>query len=28
MALYRPESLNDSPKFTAALAEVAKRCLA
>jgi protoporphyrin/coproporphyrin ferrochelatase len=26
--LSRPESLNDSPKFTAALAEVAKRCLA
>jgi ferrochelatase len=28
MALFRPQSLNDSPKFTAALAEVAKRCLA
>lgn len=28
MTLSRPESLNDSPKFTAALAEVAKRCLA
>lgn len=28
MALSRPQSLNDSPKFTAALAEVAKRCLA
>jgi ferrochelatase len=25
--LRRPESLNDSPSFTAALAEVAKRCL-
>ena len=28
MALSRPQSLNDSPKFTAALAAVAKRCLA
>ena len=28
IALSRPESLNDSPTFTAALAEVAKRCLA
>jgi len=28
IALRRPESLNDSPTFTAALAEVAKRCLA
>ena len=28
ISLLRPESLNDSPKFTAALAEVAKRCLA
>jgi ferrochelatase len=28
IALSRPESLNDSPQFTAALAEVAKRCLA
>jgi protoporphyrin/coproporphyrin ferrochelatase len=28
IALRRPESLNDSPKFTAALAEVAQRCLA
>jgi ferrochelatase len=27
MTLLRPESLNDSPTFTAALAEVAKRCL-
>ena len=27
IALSRPESLNDSPTFTAALAEVAKRCL-
>jgi len=27
IALSRPQSLNDSPKFTAALAEVAKRCL-
>jgi protoporphyrin/coproporphyrin ferrochelatase len=27
ISLLRPESLNDSPKFTAALAEVAKRCL-
>ena len=27
IALYRPESLNDSPTFTAALAEVARRCL-
>jgi ferrochelatase len=27
MALRRPESLNDSATFTAALAEVAKRCL-
>jgi ferrochelatase len=26
MALYRPESLNGSPTFTAALAEVARRC--
>jgi ferrochelatase len=26
--LYRPDALNGSPKFTAALAEVAKRCLA
>ena len=28
ITLSRPQSLNDSPKFTAALAEVAKRCLA
>jgi ferrochelatase len=28
IALVRPESLNDSPKFTAALAGVAERCLA
>jgi protoporphyrin/coproporphyrin ferrochelatase len=28
ITLGRPESLNDSPAFTAALAEVAKRCLA
>jgi protoporphyrin/coproporphyrin ferrochelatase len=28
IALRRPESLNGSPQFTAALAEVAKRCLA
>ena len=28
IALYRPESLNDSPTFTAALATVARRCLA
>ena len=28
ISLYRPEALNGSPKFTAALAEVAKRCLA
>lgn len=28
IALSRPESLNDSPTFTAALAEVAQRCLA
>jgi len=28
IALHRPESLNGSPAFTAALAEVAKRCLA
>ncbi|MBV9742117.1 MAG: ferrochelatase [Acidobacteriia bacterium] len=28
IALTRPESLNDSPTFTKALAEVAKRCLA
>ncbi|MBZ5580360.1 MAG: ferrochelatase [Acidobacteriia bacterium] len=28
ITLSRPESLNDSPTFTAALAEVAKRCLA
>ena len=28
IALTRPESLNDSPVFTKALAEVAKRCLA
>jgi ferrochelatase len=28
MALARPESLNDSPTFTKALAEVARRCLA
>ncbi len=27
ITLVRPESLNDSPTFTAALAEVAKRCL-
>ncbi|HEY2018109.1 MAG TPA: ferrochelatase, partial [Bryobacteraceae bacterium] len=27
ITLSRPESLNDSPKFTAALAEVVKRCL-
>jgi ferrochelatase len=27
IALRRPESLNDSATFTAALAEVAKRCL-
>lgn len=27
IALRRPESLNDSPTYTAALAEVAKRCL-
>ncbi|MGD0497782.1 MAG: ferrochelatase [Bryobacteraceae bacterium] len=27
ISLVRPESLNDSPTFTAALAEVAKRCL-
>jgi protoporphyrin/coproporphyrin ferrochelatase len=27
IALRRPESLNDSPTFTAALAEVARRCL-
>jgi protoporphyrin/coproporphyrin ferrochelatase len=27
ITLLRPESLNDSPTFTAALAEVAKRCL-
>jgi ferrochelatase len=27
IALLRPESLNDSPAFTAALAEVARRCL-
>jgi ferrochelatase len=27
MALRRPESLNDSATYTAALAEVAKRCL-
>jgi protoporphyrin/coproporphyrin ferrochelatase len=27
ISLFRPESLNDSPKYTAALAEVAKRCL-
>jgi len=27
ISLLRPESLNDSPKYTAALAEVAKRCL-
>jgi len=27
IALYRPESLNGSPTFTAALAEVARRCL-
>jgi ferrochelatase len=27
ITLRRPESLNDSPTFTAALAEVAKRCL-
>jgi len=25
--VLRPEALNGSPKFTAALAEVAKRCL-
>jgi len=28
ISLLRPESLNDSPTFTAALAEVARRCLA
>ena len=28
ITLRRPESLNDSPTFTAALSEVAKRCLA
>jgi ferrochelatase len=28
IAVFRPESLNGSPKFTAALAEVARRCLA
>jgi len=28
MSVVRPEALNGSPKFTAALAEVAKRCLA
>jgi ferrochelatase len=28
ITLRRPESLNDSPTFTAALAEVARRCLA
>ena len=28
IALVRPESLNDSPKFTAALAGIAERCLA
>jgi len=28
ITLARPESLNDSPKFTAALAGVAERCLA
>jgi len=28
IAVLRPESLNDSPTFTAALAEVARRCLA
>jgi len=28
ISLVRPEALNGSPKFTAALAEVAKRCLA
>jgi protoporphyrin/coproporphyrin ferrochelatase len=27
ISLLRPESLNDSPKYTAALAEVARRCL-
>ncbi|MBS1854820.1 MAG: ferrochelatase [Acidobacteria bacterium] len=27
IALHRPESLNGSPKFTAALAEVARKCL-
>jgi ferrochelatase len=27
ITLRRPESLNGSPKFTAALADVAKRCL-
>jgi len=27
ISLVRPEALNGSPKFTAALAEVAKRCL-
>jgi ferrochelatase len=27
ISLVRPESLNASAKFTAALAEVAKRCL-
>jgi ferrochelatase len=28
IAVLRPESLNDCPAFTAALAEVARRCLA
>ena len=28
ITIRRPESLNGSPTFTAALAEVAKRCLA
>ncbi len=28
ISLTRPETLNDSPRFTAALAEVARRCLA
>jgi ferrochelatase len=28
ISLYRPDALNGSPKFTAALAEVSKRCLA
>jgi ferrochelatase len=28
ISVLRPEALNGSPKFTAALGEVAKRCLA